>query len=84
MPGCVELLCALATELPVRGIATGLAAEIFASTLDVYLTLGDIESIPTDLSTADGRPATAHAAASDRMARMVGAAPRRLLGTGRT
>ena len=33
-------VCALATELPLRGIATGLAAEIFASTLDVYLTLG--------------------------------------------
>ncbi len=37
-------VCALATELPLRGITTGLAAEIFASTLDVYLTLGDIES----------------------------------------
>jgi probable H4MPT-linked C1 transfer pathway protein len=65
-------VCALATELPVRGISTGLAAEIFASTLDVYLTLGDIESNPTDLSTADGRPATA-SAAHDRLARMVGA-----------
>jgi len=65
-------VCALATELPLRGIATGLAAEIFASTLDVYLTLGDIESNPTDLSTADGRPATVDAA-RDRLARMVGA-----------
>ena len=49
-----------------------MAAEIFASTLDVYLTLGDIESNPTDLSTADGRPATVEAA-RDRLARMVGA-----------
>jgi probable H4MPT-linked C1 transfer pathway protein len=65
-------VCALATELPLRGVSTGLAAEIFASTLDVYLTLGDIEAIPTDLSTADGRPATV-AAARDRLARMVGA-----------
>jgi probable H4MPT-linked C1 transfer pathway protein len=63
-------VCALATELPLRGIPTGLAAEIFASTLDVYLTLGDIESNPADLSTADGRPATA-LAARDRLARMV-------------
>ena len=55
-----------------RGIPTGLAAEIFASTLDVYLTLGNIESNPSDLSTADGRPATIEAA-RDRMARMVGA-----------
>jgi probable H4MPT-linked C1 transfer pathway protein len=65
-------VCALATELPLRGIGTGLAAEIFASTLDVYLTLGDIESNPGDLSTADGRPATVEAA-RDRLARMVGA-----------
>jgi (4-(4-[2-(gamma-L-glutamylamino)ethyl]phenoxymethyl)furan-2-yl)methanamine synthase len=65
-------VCALATELPFRGIATGLAAEIFASTLDVYLTLAEIASNPSDLSTADGRPATVEAA-RDRLARMVGA-----------
>ncbi|MFI5455240.1 MAG: hydantoinase/oxoprolinase family protein [Isosphaerales bacterium] len=65
-------VCALATELPLRGTPTGLAAEIFASTLDVYLTLGDIEPNPSDLSTADGRPATIQAA-RDRLARMVGA-----------
>ncbi len=63
-------LCALATELPLRGVPTGLAAEIFASTLDVYLLLGDIAPNPSDLSTADGRPATI-AAARDRLARMV-------------
>jgi probable H4MPT-linked C1 transfer pathway protein len=63
-------VCALATELPLRGVPTGLAAEIFASTLDVYLTLGEIEPNPTDLSTADGRPATV-LAARDRLARMV-------------
>ena len=55
-----------------RGISTGLAAEIFASTLDVYLILGEIEPEPTNLSTADGRPATIEAA-RDRVARMVGA-----------
>jgi probable H4MPT-linked C1 transfer pathway protein len=63
-------VCALAPELPLRGVPTGLAAEIFASTLDVYLILGDIEPNPADLSTADGRPAT-RAAARDRLARMV-------------
>ena len=63
---------ALANELPLRGTPTGLAAEIFASTLDVYLILGDIEQEPDNLSTADGRPATA-LAARDRLARMVGA-----------
>jgi probable H4MPT-linked C1 transfer pathway protein len=65
-------VCALATELPFRGTPTGLAAELFASTLDVYLTLGDIASNPIDLSTADGRPSTPDAA-RDRLARMIGA-----------
>src|SRR4051812_34247091 len=65
-------VCALATELPMQGIDTGLAAELFASTLDVYLTLGEIAPDPKDLSTADGRPATVEAA-RDRLARMIGA-----------
>ncbi|WP_169976569.1 hydantoinase/oxoprolinase family protein [Tautonia rosea] len=65
-------IMALATELPHQGRPTGLAAEMFASTLDVYLTLGDIPSNPTDLSTCDGRPATVEAA-RDRLARMVAA-----------
>jgi (4-(4-[2-(gamma-L-glutamylamino)ethyl]phenoxymethyl)furan-2-yl)methanamine synthase len=64
-------ICALATELPFRGVPTGLAAELFASTLDVYLTLDEIVSEPKNLSTADGRPAT-KAAALDRLARMLG------------
>ena len=66
-------LCALATELPFgQGPPIGLAAELFATTLDVFLTLGDLESDPTDLGTADGREATIEAA-RDRLARMVGA-----------
>ncbi len=65
-------ICALAPELPFRGSLIGLAAELFASTLDVYLTLGDIASNPIDLSTADGRPSTSDAA-RDRLARMIGA-----------
>jgi (4-(4-[2-(gamma-L-glutamylamino)ethyl]phenoxymethyl)furan-2-yl)methanamine synthase len=63
---------ALTTELPVRGVPTGLAAELFASSLDVYLILGDLAPDLRDLSTADGRPATV-AAARDRLARMIGA-----------
>lgn len=65
-------VCALATELPDRGEPTGLAAELFASTLDVYLVLGSIPEDPVDRSTADGRPATI-AAARGRLARMIGA-----------
>jgi probable H4MPT-linked C1 transfer pathway protein len=61
---------ALATEFPFRGVPTGLAAELFASTLDVYLVLGDVASSLLDLSTADGRPATIEAA-HDRLARMI-------------
>jgi probable H4MPT-linked C1 transfer pathway protein len=65
-------LCSLALELPFRGRPTGLMAELFATTLDVYLTLGELRSDPNDLGSADGRPATANAAL-DRLARMVGA-----------
>ena len=63
-------VCALATELPHRGLPIGLAAELFATTLDVYLTLGELPDDPGDTSTADGRPATRERA-RDRLARMV-------------
>ena len=65
-------ICALATELPFRGVNTGLAAELFAATMDIYLVLGDSAADPHDLSTPDGRPATVDAA-RDRLARMIGA-----------
>lgn len=65
-------ICALATDLPVDGVPTGLAAELFASTLDAFLVLGEIASDPRDFSTADGRAATSEAARC-RLARMVGA-----------
>ncbi len=64
-------LCAVAHELTWRGEPTGLAAEVFATTLDVYLTLGDVDEDPADELTADGRPSTKEAA-RDRLARMVG------------
>ncbi len=65
-------VCSLATELRWRGGPIGLAAELFATTLDVYLTLGDLPEDPADVATADGRPATIEAS-RDRLARMVGA-----------
>jgi probable H4MPT-linked C1 transfer pathway protein len=55
-------LCAL--------LGTGGAAELFATTLDVFLVLGSIAEDSTDTETADGRPAT-RAAAHARLARMV-------------
>jgi (4-(4-[2-(gamma-L-glutamylamino)ethyl]phenoxymethyl)furan-2-yl)methanamine synthase len=54
-------LCALLNE--------GLATEVFATTLDVYLILGCLPENPDDCNTADGRPATL-AAAEARLARM--------------
>jgi len=46
------------------------AAEFFATTLDVFLLLGEIPESPTDRNTADGRPATREAA-HGRLARMM-------------
>lgn len=63
---------ALATELTLRGVATGLAAELFATTADVYVLLGEIAEDAEDRRTADGRPLTVEGS-RDRMARMVGA-----------
>jgi probable H4MPT-linked C1 transfer pathway protein len=55
-------LCALA--------GSNVAAELFATTLDVFLVLGAIPENPQDTDTADGRPAT-RAAAHGRLARML-------------
>jgi (4-(4-[2-(gamma-L-glutamylamino)ethyl]phenoxymethyl)furan-2-yl)methanamine synthase len=68
-------VCALATELPWRDGLIGLCGELFATTLDVYVTSGEIAADPADRLTADGRPSTIDAA-RDRLARMVGADPR--------
>jgi (4-(4-[2-(gamma-L-glutamylamino)ethyl]phenoxymethyl)furan-2-yl)methanamine synthase len=47
------------------------AAELFATTLDVYLTLGMLPEDPNDRDTADGRPATRKYAYA-RLSRMLG------------
>jgi probable H4MPT-linked C1 transfer pathway protein len=46
------------------------AAEVFATTLDIYLVLGSLPEAPDDRDTADGRPAT-RAGAHGRLARML-------------
>jgi probable H4MPT-linked C1 transfer pathway protein len=48
----------------------GGAAELFATTLDVFLVLGMVPEDPADTDTADGRPATV-TAAHGRLARMI-------------
>ena len=45
------------------------AAELFATTRDVYLVTGELPADPSDADTADGRPATVDAARG-RLARM--------------
>ena len=63
-------LCAVAHAVPFRDGYCPLAAELFATTLDIYLLLGDIAEDEQDLETANGKPAT-KSAAHDRIARML-------------
>lgn len=63
-------LCAVVPAVPFRGQMCPLAAELFATTLDVYLILGLIPEDAEDCHTANGRPAT-KPAAHDRLARML-------------
>ena len=61
----------LADRLPFGGVPTGLAAELFATTHDVYLTLGTSPKNPTTLTPLMAVPQLARP--RDRLARMVGA-----------
>lgn len=68
-------VCAVACSVPVERQFAGheysqLAAEFFATTLDVYLLRGDIAESPENLDTANGRPASI-AGAHDRIARQL-------------
>jgi probable H4MPT-linked C1 transfer pathway protein len=70
-----ELVYKGARRTPVCALLNGEGmAELFATTLDVYLMLGRVPEAPDDRDTADGRPATkehAHA----RLARILGGDP---------
>lgn len=61
-------LCAVAHSVPFRDGYCPLAAELFATTLDLYLLLDEIAEDFADVDTANGKPAT-KAAAHDRIAR---------------
>lgn len=63
-------LCSLGPDIPVAGQDLPLAAELFATTKDIYLLLGDLPEEPLNHDTADGRPATVPHARS-RLARML-------------
>jgi probable H4MPT-linked C1 transfer pathway protein len=63
-------LCALIRSLPWQSHDCPVAAELFATTADAYLMLGELPEEPENCDTADGRPRTwPHALA--RLARMV-------------
>ncbi len=64
-------VCAVVRTVPFRGSECPIMSELFATTLDVYLTTGDLLEDPSDVETADGRPATV-ACARDRLARCIG------------
>jgi (4-(4-[2-(gamma-L-glutamylamino)ethyl]phenoxymethyl)furan-2-yl)methanamine synthase len=63
-------VCAVTNHVPFRGSECPLAAELFATTLDVYLTLGDVAENADKCDTANGKPATRECAA-DRLARAI-------------
>ena len=63
-------LCALAHAAPIGEETCPVAAELFATTIDVYLLTGDVQEDVTSTDTANGQPATRRAA-HDRMARML-------------
>ena len=63
-------LCALVDRVPFRNSDCSVAAELFATTLDLYLTLGEIAEDPLDTATANGKPATV-ADAAGRLARLL-------------
>jgi (4-(4-[2-(gamma-L-glutamylamino)ethyl]phenoxymethyl)furan-2-yl)methanamine synthase len=63
-------VCAISHAVPFRGQLCPVAAELFATMLDVYLTLDDTVEAPEDCATANGRPAI-KSAARDRLAHML-------------
>jgi probable H4MPT-linked C1 transfer pathway protein len=63
-------VAALVTHLPWRGAPCPVAAELFATSADAYLLLGELAEDPLNHDTADGRPRTRDAALG-RLARMI-------------
>lgn len=63
-------VCALVKDMVWRNQTCTLAQEVFATTWDAYLMLGELAEEPMQTHTADRRPAT-RVAARDRLARMI-------------
>jgi len=63
-------ICAVTRRLPWGGTSCPIAAELFATTADAYVVLGDVPEQPAATWTADGRPLTVEFA-RQRLARMI-------------
>jgi hypothetical protein len=63
-------VCGVVAKLPWRKCQCRVAQELFATTWDAYLMIGDLPEQPENQATADGRPAT-RARAHDRLARAI-------------
>lgn len=63
-------ICALTQSLPLGGKLCPVAAELFSTTADAYLLLGNLAEDSSATWTADGRPLTAELSA-ERLARQV-------------
>ncbi len=63
-------ICAIVKQLPWREEMCAIAAELFATTADAYVILGDISEDPSATWTADGRPLTGEYA-RERLARQL-------------
>ncbi len=63
-------ICALCPTLPWRGESCPTAQEVFATSGDAYLVLGQLPEQPDSTHTADGRPAT-QTHATERLARSI-------------
>ncbi len=63
-------VCAMLQSSVIDGVKTPVAAELFATAMDVHIVLGNIPEQPELTDTADGRPAT-RAACLNRLAHML-------------
>jgi probable H4MPT-linked C1 transfer pathway protein len=63
-------VAAIVRTLPWRGVDCPVASELFATSADAYVTLGNLPEDMSNRDTADGRPRT-RAASRARLARMV-------------
>jgi probable H4MPT-linked C1 transfer pathway protein len=63
-------ICAIVNELPWKDRRCPVASELFATTSDAYILLGNLPEHPNCLESADGRPRI-RPAAHARMARMI-------------